>query len=164
MPGNPLRSQTPGCDVCPRATPNQPQEASDIQGAECSAADRQSGRIAAYVVPKPTQDPVSDPGSIDLGSRPCSTGSLPLPHYGPLLLVPAPMRPSWAHPLPELDSRLLLPPRSPPHRSPPTPVDPTLTCFPAPSIISFASGHYGDRRSSSPYPCPRVIYQRFRLT
>ncbi|KAJ1309325.1 hypothetical protein OPQ81_004986 [Rhizoctonia solani] len=36
----------------------------------------------------------------------------------------------------------------------PTPVTPTLNRSPAPSVISFTSGRYVDRRSSSPYPPP----------
>ncbi|KAH7343136.1 hypothetical protein B0J17DRAFT_165058 [Rhizoctonia solani] len=36
----------------------------------------------------------------------------------------------------------------------PTPVTPTLNRSPAPSVLSFTSGRYVDRRSSSPYPPP----------
>ncbi|KAF8748530.1 Sterile alpha motif [Rhizoctonia solani] len=36
----------------------------------------------------------------------------------------------------------------------PTPITPTLTRSPAPSVLSFTSGRHVDRRSSSPYPPP----------
>ncbi|CAE6471462.1 unnamed protein product [Rhizoctonia solani] len=36
----------------------------------------------------------------------------------------------------------------------PTPVTPTLSRSPAPSVLSFTSGRHVDRRSSSPYPPP----------
>ncbi|KAG8705947.1 polar growth protein, partial [Ceratobasidium sp. 395] len=36
----------------------------------------------------------------------------------------------------------------------PTPVTPTLSRSPAPSVLSFSSNRYVDRRSSSPYPPP----------
>ncbi|KAG8737426.1 hypothetical protein FRC11_002062, partial [Ceratobasidium sp. 423] len=146
----------PVCDVSARS-PNEPQETASLQGAQCPTPHGWPRRVAdnppleahstptkleSHTLAPPTSVPAVSPFtpaySLATALRSVSPGiSSNASIVGSSLPV---VRPASAAP----QSATSLP----------TPITLMLTRLPAPSVLSFTSGHHVDHQSSSPYPPP----------
>ncbi|KAG8755940.1 polar growth protein, partial [Ceratobasidium sp. 423] len=155
----------PACDVSARS-PNEPQEAASLQGAQCPTPHRQPRRVADY----PPLGGALDPTELE-SHAPAPPTSVP---SGPLFAPAHSLAAALRSASPGIGSnasivRSSLPvvrsasPAPQSAASLPTPITPTLTRSPAPSVLSFTSGRHIDRRSSSPYPRLQAISQSLRM-
>ncbi|KAB5594201.1 Protein pob1 [Ceratobasidium theobromae] len=136
----PLRAQTPRA-TSPLSIPTSPKAATPKPISQPSVASPDESPI---VPSEPTAEPFSQSLAAALGS------SSPGLHPARASVRAGSPTVSWLL----LDCPANTPQPAPSTASLPTPVTPTLTRSPAPSVLSFASGLHVDRRASSPYPPP----------